>query len=237
VILARWEGEDGLAFFGAIVAGQSHEVINVLNIINELTGLQKDILQTAASGMVDVARLAGIADKIEGQVIRGVKIVSEVNRFAHSIDVPVAVFDLRELLDRVVFLAERSARMRRTRLASSTQGTPVMMEGNPFLLQQIVFCCVDMAAASASDEETVSVRCRAESNTAEVTITFGDANSDVGEYSTRVARIEALLHGIGGEFVVIPEAGGRTNIVLRVPLRGDAQSAVDGDRREGVDAS
>lgn len=235
--MARWGGEEGLAFFGVIVAGQSHEVINVLNIINELTGLQKDILQTAASGTVDLARLSGIADKIEDQVVRGVKIVSEVNRFAHSIDVPVAVFDLRELLDRVVFLAERSARMRRTSLALSTQGMPVMMEGNPFLLQQIIFYCIDMAAASASDEGTVSVRCRAESNTAEITITFGDANSDMDEHSTRVARIEALLHGIGGEFVKQPGGGGHTDIVLRVPLRDDAQSTVGGDRGESIDAS
>ncbi|MEJ2190091.1 MAG: hypothetical protein P8Y93_11910 [Acidobacteriota bacterium] len=235
--MARWEDEDGLAFFGAIVAGQSHEVINVLNIINELTGLQKDILQTTASGTVDVARLSGIADRIEDQVVRGVKIVSQVNRFAHSIDVPVAVFDLRELLDRVLFLAERSARMRRTRLASSTQGTPIMMEGNPFLLEQIIFYCVDMAAASASDEETVSVRCRAESDTAEITITFGGANSVVDEHSKQVARIEALLRGIGGEFVKKPGGGGHTDMVLRLPLRDDAQLMVGGDRGEGIDAS
>jgi len=233
----RWEGDQGLAFFGVIVTGQSHEVINVLNIINELTGLQKDILQSAAPGTVDVARLAGIADKIEGQVIRGVKIVSEVNRFAHSIDVPVAVFDLRELLDRVVFLAERSARMRRTLLAWSSQGPPVMMEGDPFLLQQIVFNCIDMAVASARDQGTVSVDCRAASHAAEITIACDDATWDGDKLTSRVVRIEALLHGIGGEFVEIPKAGGRTDIVLRLPLRSDAQSAVGGDRREGVDAS
>lgn len=235
--MPRWEGDEGLAFFGVIVTGQSHEVINVLNVINELTGLQKDILHTAASGTVDVARLAGIADKIEGQVIRGVKIVSEVNRFAHSIDVPVAVFDLRELLDRVAFLAERSARMRRTLLERSSQGPPVMMEGDPFVLQQIVFNCIDMAVASASDQGTVSVSCHAEAHGAEINIVGGDGTWDGDKLRPRVVRIEALLHGIGGEFVEIPEAGGRPKIVLRVPLGGDAQSAVGGDRREGVDAS
>jgi len=36
-----------LAFYGKVVAGQSHEVTNVLNIINELTGLQQDLLMAA----------------------------------------------------------------------------------------------------------------------------------------------------------------------------------------------
>jgi C4-dicarboxylate-specific signal transduction histidine kinase len=233
----RWEGDGGLAFFGVIVAGQSHEVINVLNIINELTGLQKDILLAAGSGPVDVGRLSGIADKIEEQVTRGVKIVSEVNRFAHSIDVPVAVFDLRELLDRVTFLAERIARMQRTRLASSAQGPPVMMEGNPFLLQQIVFNCIDMAVASASDQGTVSVSCRGESDAAEITIAGGDGTWDLDKLRSRMARIEALLQDIGGEFVNTPGAQGQTDFVLRVPVRDDAQSAVGGDRGEGADAS
>ena len=49
---------NGLAFFGTVIAGQSHEVTNVLNIVHELAGLQRDLLQGTESGRpIDVDKL------------------------------------------------------------------------------------------------------------------------------------------------------------------------------------
>ncbi len=235
--VARREHNEGLAFFGKVVAGQSHEVTNVLNIINELAGLQIDVLQDSPSGVVDTEKLAGIAGKIEEQVRRGVKIVSEINRFAHSVDVSEAVFDLRELLEHVAFLAERIVRMRRARLDFDSHGPPVPFEGNPFLIQQIVFNCVDLVVAPASAERTVLVSCREETTAAMITVSSDDETQDIADHRLRLERLSALVELAGGEIVGSPEPGRPRLFILRLPTRRETGPVGGDQHREGCDAS
>ena len=95
---------EGLAFFGSIVAGQSHEVTNVLSVINELAGLQGDILGNAGAGQPpDIERLKQVVQKIRNQVQRGEIIIRSINRFAHTVDDSAAI---RKILQRVLHQAE-----------------------------------------------------------------------------------------------------------------------------------
>ncbi len=167
--------EEALTFFGRTVAGQSHEVTNVLNIINELAGLQLDMLQAAASGATPpLSRLAQLADKIQQQVVRGETIVRFVNRFAHSVDVDVRVYDVREMLETVAAVSARPARLARVELVTELPAEAIAVEGNPFCLQHLVAVLVEVALAAATDKRLVTLACRARGDGAEVVVASAD---------------------------------------------------------------
>ena len=230
--------DEGLAFFGGIVAGQSHEITNVLNIINELAGLERDLLESAAAGRpVDIAKLLEITDKIEAQVRRGVIIVSQVNRFAHSTDLPVAVFDLGEVLEGVLFLAERTARLGRADLTAELPAKPISMEGSPFRVQQVVFTCIDTVLAAVSGERRIAVTCRDIGSGAEISVSTEDPTDFTPELEARITALEGQLVAIGGELVHSPRTGRPARFVIRLSLHGEGPPDGGETTTEARDAS
>jgi len=209
--------EQGLAFFGRTTAGQSHEVTNVLNVINELAGLQLDLLEAAAAGgALRLERLAELADKIQRQVARGETIVRFVNRFAHSVDVDEAVFDLGELLPLVVFLCGRPARLARTELEADLPQEPVVVESSPFGVQQAVSLLVDLALRSAAERRRVTVSCHPGDAAVEVRVASDDPVAELEPAQLELARL--LAEQIGAAVTAEPdEAGELHRLVLRLP--------------------
>lgn len=210
--------DEGLRFFGATTAGQSHEITNVLNIINELAGLQSDLLAAAETGREpNLARLKALSERIQNQVDRGEAIVRNLNRFAHSVDVPVAVFDLREVLERIVFLARRPAGLLRTRLDTEFPLDSVSLEGNPFCVQQAVFLAIDVALHGATDERRVVVSYAVRPTGADIVVTSADPVSPGSEVEERLTMLEKLLIEIGGCLAVRPTTGDPYRVVLALP--------------------
>jgi C4-dicarboxylate-specific signal transduction histidine kinase len=124
-----------LRFFGAITASISHEINNVLAMVNELSGLFEDSLMMARKGRpLDPERLSGIAERISGQVERGKQIVTGLNSFAHCVDNPRSSLDLAENLEQITALCQRFARLRRAELTVRAPETPVHLQGCAFVL-------------------------------------------------------------------------------------------------------
>ena len=92
-------GETGLQFYGKITASVSHEIKNVLAIINENAGLLEDLtLMTDRGQPIDPARLKTMAAVVQKQIGRADGILNNMNRFAHSIDKTVAEVDLNQII-------------------------------------------------------------------------------------------------------------------------------------------
>jgi C4-dicarboxylate-specific signal transduction histidine kinase len=222
---ARRLRDRSLAFFGAITAGQSHEVTNVLNIINELAGLQQDLLAAGARGQaLDPDRLVDIARRIQFQVTRGETILRYVNRFAHSADVPSAVFDLRETVDRILFLAERAARLRKAELVAELPEDSLILDGNPFCLQQAIFECVEAALSTVSTERRIRVEYAVADGGVEFCIISADGmlgSNETGsrDLASRLTRLQDALEELGGELRRRPDPADPTRITFFVPQR------------------
>jgi C4-dicarboxylate-specific signal transduction histidine kinase len=199
-------GEKGLAFFGSVVAGQSHEITNVLNIIHELAGLQEDLLSGEASALASKReRIGRIAARIRGQVERGETILRQLNRFAHTADRPRAACDLKELLERVVFLARRPATLRKVVLEERFPEASVSLETSPFLLEQAVFTAIETAIAAASRRRRVTVSYRLAGEGAAVDVQSADPIPPGPERKAREALLALLAHEVGGSLTI--EAG------------------------------
>ncbi len=90
---------DDLKFFGQVSATISHDLKNVLAVINEGAGLLDDLCMLAGKGRpIEPERLASVAKSILGQVRRGDAIIKNMNTFAHSVDEDVRSMDMGEML-------------------------------------------------------------------------------------------------------------------------------------------
>jgi signal transduction histidine kinase len=148
----------GLQFFGKINASISHEIRNVLAVINENSGLMKDLLIMADQGRpTDLNRIRILTEKVLDQVKRADGIVNKMNRFAHSIDKSLAYVDVVDCLSFVADLSSRFAAMKDVTLELNDSHDPVEIHSSPFLLQNIFYLCIDYAMKSAGKEKKVGI--------------------------------------------------------------------------------
>jgi C4-dicarboxylate-specific signal transduction histidine kinase len=155
-----WEliGRMGLAFFGKMTASISHEIKNVLAIINENAGLLEDVTLMAERGTpVDPERLKTQAVRIKNQVSRADGIVKNMNKFAHSVDESLMSVDLAELSELLAALSGRLAYTRGVKLEPASVGSSATIMTNPFLLENLVWLCLDFAIDRAGGGKTVGL--------------------------------------------------------------------------------
>ncbi len=156
--ISKTSGNEGLRFFGKMTASISHELKNVLAVINENAGLMEDFALMAQKGKpIDPERIKGLAGKIISQVRRGDGIITNMNRFAHSVDEEKKRFNLNELLDLMVALSGRFASMRGVSLKRTSSEIPVLIHTNEYDLQNLVWRCLDFAMNGAGQKSEILV--------------------------------------------------------------------------------
>ena len=151
-------GENALKFFGKMTASVSHELKNVLAIINENAGLLEDLCAMAEKGRpVDPVRIKTVSGKVIKQVRRGDEIIRGLNSFAHSADESVCDIDLCEAIKLVSGLSGRIALMRGISLETEQMPDPVNINTNSFLLETLVWLFLDFAMDVAGEKKTVCI--------------------------------------------------------------------------------
>jgi len=151
-------GGSGLQFFGKVSASISHELKNVLAIINENAGLLEDLAFAARRGSaIDPDRLERTVQNFTKQIRRADEILRNMNRFAHSVDQFEAQVDLGELAGLVAQLAGRKAAMAKILIEATAPSQPVVLTTNPFLLENLVWLCLEFAIANTAPGTTISM--------------------------------------------------------------------------------
>ena len=152
-------GEAGHQFFGKMCASVSHDIKNVLAVINENAGLLDDLCRMAERGRpIEPARLKRLAGDVQEQVRRGDRIVTGMNRFAHSADSSSMDVDLSELADLLAALTVRFAAARgvRVQVMPPSRGE-VRITTSPFMLLNLMWLCLDGAMDSAGTGRAVEL--------------------------------------------------------------------------------
>lgn len=207
-------GEAGLEFFGKMSASISHEIKNTLAIINEKAGLLEDLAALAEKGVpVDPQRLKTQAGKIAEQVRRADGIVKTMNRFAHSIDDAVRSIDLVETVELVKELSARIAAMREITLEASSPAEPVTLRTNPFLLQNLMWLCIDFAMRRSGSGKTVALLTEGTEKGGKIRFARLEGLADGPIEGFPGEREKAILRALGSDLVVDIRAGEITLIV------------------------
>lgn len=169
----NWEliGEKGFQFFGKISASVSHEIKNVLAIINENSGLLQDLIFMSERGTpIDPMRLQQVSELISKQVQRADTIVKNMNTFAHSTDDSVKTLNLQELTGTVLALSDRFADMKGVVLERQPADTEVIATTRPFLLENLIWLCLDFAMSMTGSEKRVIIDLKKKGKQASITL-------------------------------------------------------------------
>ncbi len=155
-----WEivGKGGFQFFGKISASISHDIKNVLAVLNENAGLLEDLVLMAEKGAsFNHERVKSLANSMRKQIKRADLIAKNMNRFAHSVDKPLNDVDVCETLELVVALSGRLADMRGVNLEPLYTKERICIKTNHFLLENLLWCCLDFAMTSVTEGNTVGI--------------------------------------------------------------------------------
>jgi signal transduction histidine kinase len=134
-----------VAFFGRITAGVTHEIKNVLAIIQESSGLMEDVLDVTEDNEVPHKdKFIKSLDRIRRQIQRGIDITSSLNRFAHSPDHCPVSLDLNDIMEQMVVLASRFARLKNVALETSPSDPPIVVKSDPVSLEMALFESIEI---------------------------------------------------------------------------------------------
>lgn len=203
------ERPPALTFFGTITASVTHELSNVIAIINELGGLLDDMLALASAGTpVDLTKLRNVQDRLARQVARGDRIVRRLNRFAHSADHTVMQFDSNRVLDDLVRLTRRLTDLKKVELKADLPEQSVHLLGDPFAFQQAVFLCIGHLLAAGREGSSITVSTKGDADSATVEIE-GARIERVHLDGTVPSVVSSLVESLKGRLEISPREQGQ----------------------------
>jgi signal transduction histidine kinase len=136
----------------------SHELKNVLAIVNENAGLLEDFALMADRGVpFDPPRLKKMAESVKKQVSRADTIIRNMNRFAHSTDQFVATVDLAQTVETVLAVTARFAAMQGIKIELQLPENPIELQTRPFFLMNLIWLCLEFSMSAAGDEKQVEL--------------------------------------------------------------------------------
>jgi len=153
-----FDKEIGLQFFGKMTASISHEIKNVLAIINENAGLLEDLALMAGRGAaIEPQRLTKMSQTVMKQVSRADVIVKNMNRLAHSIDESEKTIDLNDMLELLMALTHPFASMRGVAVELTLADGPVKLKTAPFFLLNLLWLCLNFAMDATGEDKRVDL--------------------------------------------------------------------------------
>ncbi|MCP4623680.1 MAG: histidine kinase [bacterium] len=207
--------ETGLQFFGKISASISHDLKNVLAIINENAGLLEDLTLMADRGVpLDPARLNAMAEGVKKQIGRADTIIGYMNRFAHSADQTITTVDLAQTIELTMAVTARFAVMKGIKIDLQLPDDPVALQTAPFFLMNLVWLCLEFAMSAAGNDKQIEIA--AEAAQGGVRIRFGGLGgfSDALLETFPSEREQHLLEMLGADLTV-DEGSGAIILQLR----------------------
>lgn len=219
-------GETGLQFFGRITASISHEIRNVLAVLNENAGLLEDIVLMAEKGVpMDPQRLKNLAGSMGKQILRANGIVGNMNRFAHAVDEKAKEVDLNETLSLVVALTQRFADMRGVTLEPLYGDSQMLLRSNPFLLENLLWCFLDFAMEATGKGKGLKIVTEEDDKALRIRFTGLERLAERDTASFPSEREMALLEALEADFSLDT---GASQVVMTLPKR--RVMALKGDR-------
>jgi len=154
--------DENLVFMGRVVASYSHEIKNILAIINESTGLMHDLLTLKKEDLADqVQRFSKTLEDVGQQVQRGQDLSTYLNTLAHSPDKEVGGVDVVQSMRTIFALSNRLVKNKRMKLRLEEPKTQLQVTTRPVECLRCMFCGLEwaMAHSQAGDEIVFRVQC------------------------------------------------------------------------------
>ena len=210
--------EEGFGFFGAITASLSHEINNVLAIINELSGLQDDFFHAAEQGApFNVEKLKGVTQRTAAQVERGREYVKRLNRFAHTVDDRHTTIVLNETVEAITTLCRRLGKLRRVELETRLPEVSPRIEGCTFDLQHIMFRCIDIVLNASRQGDVVQIDIESQDDGARLIFAGCFAVESPAELESKRDFLAVLVAEMQGKVESVIQVGQPVRLEVSLP--------------------
>ena len=148
---------EGLKFFGKVNASISHELKNILAIISETSGFLNDLTDLAKQGKeLKLSLLESCNDSIAEEIQRGFDTIKQMNKFAHSVDIPIREVDLVETLNLTITLSGFLSTAGNVTLKETREPIPPVLT-SPVLLQNLIYQLLVFLYPSLDQENHVGI--------------------------------------------------------------------------------
>ena len=213
------EIETGLRFFGKMTASVSHEIKNVMAIINESAGLLEDYSLMAEKGMpIDPERLKVVSHRVATQIRRANGITTNLNSLAHSVDEFQKSVGIREILELAVGLTGRFADMRSVILDFQPPPDFPNVITSPFHLLNLIWRVLDFAMDASGPGKRVGLTFETGRTSVKIRFTGIEALTNLPETVFPTAKEASLLHTLGAAIHQDAKKG-EINLVLPKDVR------------------
>ena len=197
-----------LRYFGKVTASISHELKNVLAILNEHAGLLQDLATMAEQGRsLDIARIQRLSSAMQTQIGRGDMIVKRMNRFAHSVDHHREAVMLHELISMVVALFGRIAATRGVTVEVKTGGSGVSITTHPFALETLVGNLLDRLTSEVPGIVGLSLEIRSRNTAGQIRMQGLEVSTQAVTRVLASDDLRALLEILQAEIDFSQESG------------------------------
>jgi signal transduction histidine kinase len=237
--LHQMEYASKMASIGRMAASVAHEINNPLAIINEKSGLIKDIF-TIKQQYADDPKLHGLIDSILNSVKRAGKITKRLLTFARNLEATIEPVHLGETVNEVLSFLKKEAEYRSLDITVEVPADIPEIETDRGKIEQIFLNIINNAFAAMCDGGRLSITAsRAGADAVEVR--FQDDGCGIPKedlqrifepfYSTKTGQggtglglsiTYNLTHEIGGRIAVDSEIGQGTSFTITLPLKQQA---------------
>ncbi len=205
----------GLEFFGRVSASISHEIKNVLAIINENAGLLEDLVLMVEKGVpLAPERLDRLAGTVRKQILRADSIVKKMNQFSHSVDIAVDRVDLYETACFLTDLCERMISLKRVSVQVIPPASAVTVNTHRFYLQNMVWGCIEFIMEVGKPGQEIQIAFEKIEKGAEIRFGYEAVSANESSAFVLPDSVSALMKYLRAEIDAVPESG---EIRIRLP--------------------
>jgi len=232
--LHQLEYSNKMASIGRLGAGVAHEINNPLAIINEKSGLIKDLL-AMEKDFPKKDKLIKLIDSVINSVTRCSAITHRLLGFAKHIDIRQDTIDLYTLLNEVMSFLDKEASYRNIKISISVPPDFPTIISDRGQLQQVFLNIVNNAFDALEKGGLIMVVLQNKGD-GTVEITISDTGPGIPEetlahifepfFSTKkehgtglgLSITYGIVEKLGGQINVISEVGNGTSFILTLPI-------------------
>ncbi|RKX32613.1 MAG: hypothetical protein DRP46_00810 [Candidatus Zixiibacteriota bacterium] len=150
--------DDALKFFGIITASVTHELNNILSIIDQSAGLVEDFMANPDSGVpLTEEKLKQITAKIRKNSQRGIGFIKHLNSFAHSTDEPGISFNANTMLENWAALTKRFADLKAVGMELNLPEEQIEIDTDAYLVRKILYYALKEILSTAQKNDIIKI--------------------------------------------------------------------------------
>lgn len=194
---------NSLQFFGKITASFTHELNNIISIIDQSAGLIEDLLiETTPTPELPAAKFITIASRIKKHTSRGVVLIKNLNTFSHGVDHQVETIDINHVITNLKELIGRLLSNKGVIMELDLKDQDCELRNNAFIIQQVLFLIIENILVIADKDDIIKISVKRENDKANITL-FCHLSETVPQFDFNLISIlaDSINGSIKTEFV------------------------------------